>query len=127
VFMNAFCDLLCESQKYVREVNEGERSVVSMRDIGRAARVFKWFLTSYAKLRGDKECPAVRDDKDGTLKINVCEGLRSNMRSALILTLGYCYHSRLNRNQRWGYRKRLCETWERLRSKDDGAMEWLRL
>eukprot|EP00439_Symbiodinium_sp_Y106_P033514 s1540_g4.t1 len=127
VFMNAFCDLLCESQKYVREVNEGERSVVSMRDIGRAARVFKWFLTSYAKLRGDKECPAVRDDKDGTLKINVCEGLRANMRSALILTLGYCYHSRLNRNQRWGYRKRLCETWERLRSKDDGAMEWLRL
>lgn len=26
------------------QVNEGERSVVSMRDIGRAARVFKWFL-----------------------------------------------------------------------------------
>ena len=65
VFINAFCELLCQSQNYVREagglrssdllpgwvvfwdvlqVNEGERSVVSMRDIGRAARVFKWLL-----------------------------------------------------------------------------------
>jgi hypothetical protein len=29
---------------FAGQVNEGERSVVSMRDIGRAARVFKWFL-----------------------------------------------------------------------------------
>ena len=127
VFINAFCELLCQSQNYVREVNEGERSVVSMRDIGRAARVFKWFLTSYSKLHGDSASAAVRDDKDGTLKIDVCVNLREHLRRALVLTMGYCYHSRLNRNQRWGYRKRLCETWERLRTKDDGAMEWLHL
>ena len=34
--MGVFLDVL--------QVNEGERSVVSMRDIGRAARVFKWLL-----------------------------------------------------------------------------------
>ncbi|CAK9096351.1 E3 ubiquitin-protein ligase rnf213-alpha (Mysterin-A) (Mysterin-alpha) (RING finger protein 213-A) (RING finger protein 213-alpha) (RING-type E3 ubiquitin transferase rnf213-alpha) [Durusdinium trenchii] len=139
VFINAFCELLCQSQNYVREaesmgtemeastVNEGERSVVSMRDIGRAARVFKWFLTSYSRLHGESASAAVRDDKDGTLKIDVCIKLREHLRRALVLTMGYCYHSRLNRNQRWGYRKRLCETWERLRSKDDDAMVWLQL
>eukprot|EP00435_Cladocopium_sp_Y103_P004570 s2426_g1.t1 len=127
VFISSFCELLCQSQNYVREVNEGERSVVSMRDIGRAARVFKWFLTSYSRLHGESASAAVKDEKDGTLKIDVCAKLREHLRRALVLTMGYCYHSRLNRDQRWGYRKRLCETWERLRSKDDGAMEWLKL
>lgn len=127
VFISSFCELLCQSQNYVREVNEGERSVVSMRDIGRAARVFKWFLTSYSRLHGESASAAVKDEKDSTLKIDVCAKLREHLRRALVLTMGYCYHSRLNRDQRWGYRKRLCETWERLRSKDDGAMEWLKL
>ena len=34
----------CRGLRTSRQVNEGERSVVSMRDVGRAARVFKWQL-----------------------------------------------------------------------------------
>ena len=37
------------------QVNEGERSVVSMRDIGRAARVFKWS----GQLRTGETCGAL--------------------------------------------------------------------
>ncbi|CAE8651944.1 unnamed protein product [Polarella glacialis] len=125
VFVGALVELLCQSQCFVREVNSGERSVVSMRDIARAARVFKWFLTYYSKLRGVAS-PAVRDDKDGAMKINASVEMRPHLRSAVILTLGYCYHSRLNRDQRWGYRKRLCETWQKM-SVATPAVAWLKL
>jgi hypothetical protein len=101
-FMKCFRDLLGVSQNYVREVNNGERSVVSMRDIARAAKVFKWFLKYYTKLKG-MVSPAISDDT--AMKIQITPELKPHLRSAVILTLGYCYHARLNRNHRWGYRK----------------------
>lgn len=124
VFVNAFKELLCQSQVFVREVNDGERSVVSMRDIARAARVFKWFLTYYSKLRGVASL-AASDDKDGAMRIQLTAEMLPHLRSAVILTLGYCYHSRLSRDQRWGYRKRLCDTWQRMRT-ENPRVEWLR-
>ena len=38
-----------------------------------------------------------------TKQIQVTKELRPYLRSAVILTLGYCYHSRLMREQRAGY------------------------
>jgi hypothetical protein len=125
VFLNSFKELLCQSQIFVREVNHGERSVVSMRDIARAARVFKWFLTYYSKLRGVASI-GVSDDKDGVMRLSISEDMKPHLRTAVILTLGYCYHSRLNRDQRWAYRKRLCDTWKKMMS-ENPQVEWLRL
>eukprot|EP00930_Biecheleria_cincta_P035478 TRINITY_DN24399_c0_g1_i1.p1 TRINITY_DN24399_c0_g1~~TRINITY_DN24399_c0_g1_i1.p1 ORF type:complete len:4764 (+),score=1067.82 TRINITY_DN24399_c0_g1_i1:48-14339(+) len=122
IFIAILTELLCTSQCYVREVNEGERSVVSMRDIGRAGRVFKWFLTYYAQLE-NVASPYV-EDGTGTKKLDVSTEHRAHLRSATVLTLGYCYHARLNRNQRWGYRKRLCEQWMKSVGKNK-EVEWL--
>ena len=50
----------------------------------------------------------------------------THVRSAVILTIGYCYHSRLMREQRAGYRQRLCSVWkEMLRAKPN--VKWLEL
>ena len=38
-----------ESQHFIREINQNERSVVSLRDVARASRVFRWFLKHYTK------------------------------------------------------------------------------
>jgi hypothetical protein len=124
-FLIGFRDLLCKSQSYVREVNNGERSTVSMRDIARAARVFKWFLTYYFKLRGVENI-AASADRDGGMRINVSEDMKPHLRNAVILTLGYCYHSRLDRNQRWGYRKRICDAWRTMRN-ENPRIAWLTL
>lgn len=118
-FVDAFTELLCKSQCFVREVNGGERSVVSMRDISRAARVFKWFVTYHSKLRGLD----LGVDEAGRLALR--PGLRDLVRSAVVLTMGYCYYARLDRDQRWGYRTRVCEVWAA--SAAYPAMEWMRL
>jgi len=125
LFMNAFKDLLCISQTYTREVNNDERSVVSMRDIARAARVFKWFLEYYSKLQGVGS-PVVSDDRDAAKKIQVTTEMRPHLRSAVVLTLGYCYHARLNRDHRWGYRKRICDTWAKM-AHTNSNIGWLNL
>jgi hypothetical protein len=109
-FMEMFKTLLCQSQSFVREQNNGERSVVSMRDIVRASSVFKWFLKYYSQLRGEAS-PVIEDMSDGVMRILVDDNMRPHLRCAVILTLGYCYHARLNRNHRWGYRKKVCDTW----------------
>jgi hypothetical protein len=125
-FIKAFKKLLCESQSYVREVNKNERSVVSMRDIVRAARVLKWFLTYYSKLLGVPS-PYIGDGEDTERKkLLVNDDNRPHLRNSVILTLGYCYHARLNRDQRWGYRNRICETWRKLVGEVSG-IEWLNL
>ena len=42
-FVTGFSELLCESQSFVRDVHGGEVSMVSLRDIARCIRVFRWF------------------------------------------------------------------------------------
>ncbi|CAK0799979.1 unnamed protein product [Prorocentrum cordatum] len=124
-FLDAFRDLLCQSQSFVREVNGGERSVVSMRDIARAARVFKWFLTQYSGLRGVENI-AVTIDDDGVMSLPLTPDTKPHLRNAVILTLGYCYHARLNRDERWVYRKRICTTWKKMLT-DRPSVQWLNL
>eukprot|EP00928_Gymnodinium_smaydae_P026154 TRINITY_DN20620_c0_g1_i1.p1 TRINITY_DN20620_c0_g1~~TRINITY_DN20620_c0_g1_i1.p1 ORF type:complete len:1377 (+),score=394.33 TRINITY_DN20620_c0_g1_i1:376-4131(+) len=133
-FISAFRDLLCASQMFVREAHDGERSVVSMRDIARAVRVCKWFLTYYARLKG-VQSPAklTRESKalshgvsSPAVRISVDEVFRPHLRSALILTLGYCYHARLAREQRKDYRVRLCKEFATIVEKKPN-MKWLDL
>jgi len=78
-----------------------------MRDIARAVKVCKWFLTYYACLRGVKSPATVGED--GAMRINLEQDMHPHLRSAVLLTLGYCYHARLSRSQRGEYRERLCE------------------
>ncbi len=49
VFIGAFVRLVYESQHFIREISMNERSVVSLRDVARASRVFRWFLKHYTK------------------------------------------------------------------------------
>merc|ERR1739848_879619 len=85
-FLEMFSTLNLESQEYTREVNNNERSVVSLRDIARTTRVFKWFLDNWNIFFSDPN---------------------DRFKVTTILTLGYCYNSRLNRQNRSGYWKRL--------------------
>lgn len=49
VFIGSFVRLVYESQHFIREISMNERSVVSLRDVARASRVFRWFLKHYTK------------------------------------------------------------------------------
>lgn len=42
-FSDVFAELVCTCQEYVRKVHDGERSVVSLRDVVRCITVFRWF------------------------------------------------------------------------------------
>ena len=109
-FIDAFTALLCGSQQFVRDANGGEHSVVSMRDIARAAKVFKWFLKYYSELEGSE--PPAKSSDDGAIALDMTTAdCRPAMRRAVVLTLGYCYHSRLNRADRARYRARVCDIW----------------
>ncbi|CAD7957434.1 unnamed protein product [Amoebophrya sp. A120] len=50
-FLTTFATLLRKSQEYIRQISNNERSVVSLRDIARASRVFRWFLRHCTKLQ----------------------------------------------------------------------------
>lgn len=134
MFIGAFRDLLCCSQSFVREAHDGERSVVSMRDIARAVRVCKWFLTYYARLKGVKSPATLAGDEKAlshgvsspAVRICVDAPMREHLRSAVILTLGYCYHARLARDQRQSYRERLCTTFADM-AEANSAIQWLNI
>eukprot|EP00929_Paragymnodinium_shiwhaense_P043162 TRINITY_DN22233_c0_g2_i1.p1 TRINITY_DN22233_c0_g2~~TRINITY_DN22233_c0_g2_i1.p1 ORF type:complete len:3205 (-),score=983.73 TRINITY_DN22233_c0_g2_i1:80-9475(-) len=132
-FISAFRDLLCASQTFVREANGGERSVVSMRDVARAVRVCKWFLTYYARLKGvtspvtqtmDNAKQLSHGVSSPAVRISVEQAMRPHLRKAVLLTMGYCYHARLAREQRHDYRQRLCETFSQVKAKQP-KIDWL--
>eukprot|EP00397_Hematodinium_sp_SG-2012_P000011 GEMP01000011.1.p1 GENE.GEMP01000011.1~~GEMP01000011.1.p1 ORF type:complete len:5020 (+),score=1237.73 GEMP01000011.1:156-15215(+) len=91
-FIEVFTLLIAHSHEYTRQSNSNERSVVSLRDVARSTRVFHWFLEKYPNMQnvGPVEAYCV----------------------ATILTLGYCYYSRLNRVKRKEYLLEMCTTWK---------------
>lgn len=44
-----FAELICASQEFVRMLHGGERSVVSLRDVARCVRVYRWFGEHFTK------------------------------------------------------------------------------
>ena len=69
-----------------------ERAAVSLRDIARFAKVFMWLARHLAA-----------HDAHGVLASEVLLGSRAgrrHTRTALIMSLAYCYHARLPQEER---------------------------
>eukprot|EP00397_Hematodinium_sp_SG-2012_P000023 GEMP01000023.1.p1 GENE.GEMP01000023.1~~GEMP01000023.1.p1 ORF type:complete len:4845 (-),score=1374.35 GEMP01000023.1:551-15064(-) len=123
-FITAFKKLLCASHCFLREINDQERSVVSLRDITRACRVFKWFLRYYSQLKGDYLPPPGSDPGVEFLEINA--QMRPHLRTAVVLSLAYTYHARLGHEHRRLFRERMCATWRTLVGSNKN-LRWLNL
>lgn len=97
-FVEVFADLICASQEFVRTLHGGERSVVSLRDVARCVKVYRWFGEHFASRA-----------ESWTLEdfFSVKGKARHHIRQAVILSLGYCYHARLPRDERRQFRKHL--------------------
>jgi len=124
-FITAFKKLLCASHGFLREINNQERSVVSLRDITRASRVFKWFLRYYSQLKGDYIPPPDEEDC-GTEFLEINAKMRPHLRTAVVLSLAYTYHARLSYEHRRLFRERLCATWKHL-CVSNKHLKWLNL
>ncbi|CAD7944987.1 unnamed protein product [Amoebophrya sp. A25] len=171
-FLRVFANLLRYSQQYIREINNNERAVVSLRDIARASRVFRWFLKHYTKMlasstststsatstgnysattgntsSSSSAAPGAASSSAGTTVVLASTGDASRssasahssgrsvrmfvvaeasgdtrgglltslvgtsaLSTAVLLTLGFCYHSRLAREDRDGYYRMLWST-----------------
>jgi len=103
-FMALLQKLICASQRFTRESRGGDMSVTSMRDIARVAKVFKWFYVHYGFLCGTGPPPDASIDVGASqLHLEVGPTNHDVLGSLLLLTLGYCYYSRLTREERAQY------------------------
>ncbi|MES1913550.1 MAG: hypothetical protein MHM6MM_005739, partial [Cercozoa sp. M6MM] len=75
-----FAGLLCQCQEHLRRVNGGERSVVSLRDVSRALQVYRWATDEFIP-----QNVVIKNDR---------------IRLAVILSIHFCYASRLSRDER---------------------------
>jgi RZ type zinc finger domain/AAA domain (dynein-related subfamily) len=87
-----FAELICTAQEFVRRKHGGERSVVSLRDVARCVKVYRWFAEH---LVGMTDSVFTLEDFYAVRK-----NARPYVRQAAILSLAYCYHARLPRDDR---------------------------
>ncbi len=88
-FVEVFAELICAAQEFVRTLHGGERSVVSLRDVARCVKVYRWFGEHFAS----------RNEGAFTLDefFSVKKKAEPFVRQAVFLSLAYCYHARLPR------------------------------
>ena len=98
-FVEVFASLICTSQEYVRAAYDGERSVVSLRDVARCVKIFRWFGEFFARNIGAKAAVpwSVSDF------FSVKEVCRDYIRRAMLMSMAYCYYARLGGDERKGY------------------------
>jgi E3 ubiquitin-protein ligase RNF213 len=93
-FVSIFSELICEAQECLRKLSDGERSATSLRDVSRCLQIFIWFGEYLAKTVGLQEGWNLFDF------FNIKPKAHKYIRKALILSLAYCYHARLPREER---------------------------
>jgi len=98
-FIEVFTGQVCSAQEFVRALNGGERSVVSLRDVARCIKVYHWFGQHFA---AQNLYPWVLSEF-----FNVQPPAHFHIRQAVVMSLAYCYHARLPRDQRALFRKGL--------------------
>ncbi|KNC55646.1 uncharacterized protein AMSG_01915 [Thecamonas trahens ATCC 50062] len=101
-FVEVFAELICASQEFVRAVAGGERSTVSLRDVARCVKVYRWFGEHFSRSA---------DGWDLEEFFSVQKPARKAIRKAVILSLAYCYHARLGRAHRREYRATVSDAW----------------
>ena len=50
-FVELFADMVVQSHSFLRRINGGEVSVVSLRDVARCIKLFGWFYTKLEEIR----------------------------------------------------------------------------
>ncbi|CAG8535691.1 30956_t:CDS:10, partial [Gigaspora margarita] len=109
-----FVDLLCESQEFIRSVEEPY--TVSLRDVKRAIKLAKWFQKSLKE-----RPPAMRTNSISLLLKHWSYPPKDNkklMRCSFVLSLGLCYQSRLyDQDLRKRYRERMSRIFKEHRDK----------
>lgn len=95
------CDLLCQSQEFMRRRND-ECSFVSIRDIERVVRISEWFLTKKKLIFERMNAKQLPNDS--------YQSRLSPLRRAFILAVSVCYHASLySKDVRSEYRKLVSE------------------
>jgi hypothetical protein len=110
-FVETFTELVCTAQEFVRAYYGGERSAASLRDVARLMKVYRWFGEHFATTAGSGS--ELAGDISWTMAdfFSVSPKARQYIRSAVIMSLAYCYHSRLPREQRMLLRHALTDAW----------------
>ena len=110
-FIDVFTELVCTAQECVRHLAEGERSVTSLRDVSRCVKIFLWFAQHFADTRGVEE-------RWNIIQFFSMKGalVQKYVRKCVILSLSYCYHARLPRNERSVLVNALSASWRRLQT-----------
>jgi energy-coupling factor transporter ATP-binding protein EcfA2 len=111
-FIEVFAELICAAQEFIREVHQ-ERSVVSLRDVSRVVKVYKFFAQHFA-VRGGMSC---------TLEefFSVAKAARVFIRQAVILSLAFCYEMRLPRELRKQLRNTVEAAWKNCQRNQRGG------
>ena len=110
-FVDTFTELVCAAQEFVRNFHGGERSSASLRDVARCIKVYRWFgehITLQEEAKGDSKAFSRIDF------FAVKPPARRAIRDAVIMSIAYCYHSRLPRDARAMLRAELADTWSDL-------------
>jgi energy-coupling factor transporter ATP-binding protein EcfA2 len=101
-FVETFTALVCSAQEFVREFHGGERSSASLRDVARCIQVYRFFGEHFAKTQTTYSMEDFFLAKPAA---------RRHIRSAMFMSLAFCYHSRLPRSERLLLRMRISDTW----------------
>ncbi|CAM9251391.1 unnamed protein product, partial [Phaeothamnion confervicola] len=133
-------ELVCVAQEHVREASGGERSTVSLRDVDRCLRVYRWFGRNSWLLKGEGRVKrngsrsGNRDSAAGAPGaaweadfLRAAPDARKAIRSAVVLALAFTYHARLPVAARLLLVVRLAAAWREACSGHGGRRAWLRL
>lgn len=107
-FVDVFTDLVCAAQECIRELCGGERSSASLRDVRRCTEVFRWFAKHFFANKGPAEKWTLADF------FAMKPAARPTVRKAAILSIAFCYHARLPRNERQVLVGAVCGAWRKL-------------
>jgi hypothetical protein len=109
-FVDVFTELVCAAQECIRKLSGGERSAASLRDVRRCCIVFKFFGAHFYENRHYSK----RWDLSDFYALRPVA--RTVVRKSLILSLAFCYHARLPRNERTILVRVICSAWRELQS-----------
>jgi hypothetical protein len=109
-FVDVFSELICAAQEFVRELHGGERSVVSLRDVARCIKVYRWF--------GEHFAGASQERVPWTMQsfFSVEKEAQIGVRQAVIMALSYCFMARMPGDDRRAFRTHISDTWTRLQT-----------
>jgi hypothetical protein len=108
-FVDVFSELICAAQEFIRMLHGGERSVVSLRDVHRCIKVYRWFGEHFAHATTDQHVAWTLEDF-----FSVRKNAHEAIRQAVIMSLAYCYMSRLPGEERRQFRTHISDIWNGL-------------